>query len=157
MAKRHSRPHHTPDTRTGVRQSQFNRTQFRRENRNYNPFANDLASLFGINSAQPNTRDPYEFSDIQDRRTWDPAPLVAPRTLSGRQARVYKQQPVSIKAPQAVLFNPVHKLGFKDPKHVLLCLQRNIRKEVLHALGKTGRGGSRRRIVRRNENSAYSC
>lgn len=46
-------------------------------------------------------------------------------------------------------------LAFDMPDKVAVCVRRNRRKEVLHALGKAGSGGMRK--PRRNATSAISC
>lgn len=49
------------------------------------------------------------------------------------------------------------KLIFQQPDRTLVCVRRHTRKEVLHALKKTGRGGSRRRKPRRSWTSEIGC
>lgn len=46
---------------------------------------------------------------------------------------------------------------FKNPDRVLVCVRRNIRREVLHALNKTGRGKGKQRRPRYNVYSKISC
>lgn len=46
-------------------------------------------------------------------------------------------------------------LAFSAPDKALVCVRRNIRKEVLHALNKTGKRGQKR--PRRSWTSSYSC
>lgn len=46
-------------------------------------------------------------------------------------------------------------IGFTEPKAVALCVRRHQRREVLHALKKTGRHGARH--TRRNKWSDVSC
>lgn len=47
-------------------------------------------------------------------------------------------------------------IQFADPRRVLVCLRRNIRKEVLFALGVGGQGGAKKK-PRRTTTSGISC
>ncbi len=47
------------------------------------------------------------------------------------------------------------RLSFESPNRVLLCVRRNIRKQVMHATGKAGLVGQKK--PHRNENSEISC
>lgn len=49
------------------------------------------------------------------------------------------------------------RVGFQHPWQVIVCVRRKKRREVLFALGKGGRGGNARRVVRRNEFSEVRC
>ena len=48
-------------------------------------------------------------------------------------------------------------IGFDTPVHVLVCVRRKRRKEVLFAKRKTGRGGARQRRPRKNWFSNVHC
>lgn len=111
--------------------------------------------------------------EVEDRRLWSPdrrSAIVTP-ARSTRRWNV----PVTLKSPPRALFRArqrtvfpltpakkaIHvnaqlgRLSFKQAKHVLVCVRRQDRKEVLHALGKVGKGSSRQR--RRNEFSNIRC
>ena len=47
------------------------------------------------------------------------------------------------------------RIAFADPKRIALCIRRQKRKEVLHALNKTGKIGQKK--PQRNEYSSISC
>jgi len=49
------------------------------------------------------------------------------------------------------------RVGFSHPWQVIVCVRRKRRREVLHALRKTGRGGSKQRKPRRNFWSEVRC
>lgn len=51
-----------------------------------------------------------------------------------------------------------HTVGFEVPKDVVICLRRKRRREIMHALGKAGRGGiGRGRKRHTNDFSQISC
>lgn len=83
----------------------------------------------------------------QDNRAYNPTRISRPaRTVSGRVSSLG----VSKKASLSKV-----KLNFFSPDRVTLCVRRAQRKEVLHALGKSGRNGGRR--YRRNFYSNVKC
>lgn len=94
-------------------------------------------------------RDPFEFSEIEDYRQWQPTGRKARQvaSLSSRPAKVVTPSPVS-------MFSPIVQ-AFQYPKHVVTCVRRKVRKEVLFALGHGGRGS--RRPKRRNPRSNIKC
>lgn len=83
----------------------------------------------------------------EDRRTYHPA---GPKY---RPAESPRRHLVAVKPVQLFTAKPV--MAFDAPRHVAICVRRKVRDEVLHALGKVGRGGSRKR--RRNQNSKVRC
>lgn len=96
---------------------------------------------------------------IEDRRTWRPDALAAIRIrASVAPARVQVARPGRSPRPGRAFsfFNPPVGLQFRAPRGVLICVRRKIRKQVLHALRKTGKG-SGRRPRRRNAWSGVKC
>jgi len=99
----------------------------------------------------------WDLSDyllsIEDRRTSHPdGPVRAPR--STRAFHVNYQ----LAAPRQNKSNPwdvPSGIQFEDPSRVLICIRRKQRKEVLHALKKTGKSGQKR--PRRNHYSEVLC
>ncbi len=90
---------------------------------------------------------------VQDRRLYHPLGAARPLlTTSSRRPVLVVSQPKKQKAKPK---GPVYRVQFAKPRFVLVCVRRNIRKQVLHALNKTGRGGQRR--PRRNQWSEISC
>lgn len=89
--------------------------------------------------------DRREFHPLHD---WRPpggfvrsSALVAPRSTKGKKPYVY---------------NPTAVVGFADPGRVDVCIRRQQRRAVLHALKRTGKGaGARKR--RRNWFSSVRC
>lgn len=81
---------------------------------------------------------------IEDHRLHRPAPPVV-RSVSTRPARVLVAAPGHRAARVARTVDLG--AGFVHPERVVLCLRREARKRVLHALKKTGRGKSRRAPV----------
>lgn len=91
--------------------------------------------------------DDSEYFPV-DRREYNPSPpLTRPaKRFNGKPARVVappitKVAPRPRQSPQgrpAKLYNPAALL-FQAPKSVAVCVQRNTRKEVIHAKGKAGK------------------
>lgn len=77
------------------------------------------------------------LTSYEDRRTFSPLPkaIRVPRSFDR-----YTQLAIS-KPSSRHLAYPSHGISFKDPDRVLVCVRRHQRREVLHALHKTGRGG----------------
>lgn len=90
---------------------------------------------------------PFDLSVIEDLRQFHPRPdLVSPRPLlTFPKPRVVARQ--AYKKPTV--------LGFDVPANVLVCVRRKMRKEVLHAFNKAGKGGQKR--PRRNRFSDLRC
>lgn len=134
------------------------------EERDPSPIANDpLDSLLfePVSPATPFSPSPVPFDDlaeIQDRRLFHPDPdYVGTITGDAEIGEVYspsvprktnKKHPLQTSMPRGVM-------AFSQPAHVAVCVRRQQRREVLHALRKTGRGGSARR--RYNHNSKIRC
>lgn len=79
------------------------------------------------------------LTEVEDRRTYHPLDVFRPAMeIGGTQTtqRVVKKSPYS-KLPFG--------LSFAKPDATIICIRRNQRKEVLHAMRKTGRGQSRKR------------
>lgn len=91
---------------------------------------------------------------LEDRRYYDPLPdvLRVPRAFPQEAARIRaKSSPVKGVRNDTLS----HRVGFAVPDRVAMCVRRKQRREVIHALGKSGSGGSRRR--RRNAWSDVDC
>lgn len=82
---------------------------------------------------------PGPLDEVEDNRVWRPDVLRAPgvrglapaRLLSGAPARLQ-----SLSEPS----RPSWPLGFQEANKVVRCMRREQRKQVLHALNKTGKG-----------------
>lgn len=92
---------------------------------------------------------------MSDRRTFQPRPLRQIQTLrrpilmSGAIAPVRNFQPVR---------KPLNARSFKLPRQTVICVRRNIRKEVLHANKSIGKGKRHnRKTLRTNVTSTISC
>lgn len=85
----------------------------------------------------------------QDNRAYNPIrkTLRPARTVSGRIA--------SVSLPKYKKLSRV-KFQFDVPERVTVCVRRGVRKQVLHAYKKTGRGKSQRRR-RRSQHSNIRC
>lgn len=99
----------------------------------------------------------YKFPDltrVQDFRRFRPDEVFyVSRNFDTTRSR--------ISSPRVRVFEPAKKfrvpliLSFDYPKRVILCVRRKVRKEVLHALRKTGKGGQKR--PRRTPYSNVRC
>lgn len=82
--------------------------------------------------------------EIEDRRRYTPAGSAEPARTPRSVAKIKMHR-----------LGPLDVFGFGSPRHVLVCLRRAMRKEVLHALRKTGKGSSPPR--RFNQFSKVRC
>ncbi len=92
-------------------------------------------------------RLPALLSTIPEGRTYHPAGKGRPvLTISGTPSRGLK--------PAKKPYN----LGFIEPKKITVCVRRQRRREVMHALNKAGKSGLGLRKKRhQNEDSKISC
>lgn len=100
---------------------------------------------------------PVRLTVLEDRRSFHPAGLLRPAgVVSRRDARriveraAPKARPLSYRDPF-----PSLRLGFAVPEKVVRCVRRKQRREVVFALGKTGKGAKARR--RRDAFSDIGC
>lgn len=79
---------------------------------------------------------------FEDRRTWHPLPssLRVPRTFNSYARLRITPTPRYPRHPSTY---PSPSISFVAPQRVVLCVRRQRRREVLHALHKAGRGGQR--------------
>ncbi|AZL82719.1 hypothetical protein [Apis mellifera associated microvirus 38] len=84
---------------------------------------------------------------IEDRRTWHPSPYRPAASLITPNHNLKAKPHRGLAVPYGV--------NFGEPKPVI-CARRAIRKQVLFAKKKTGRGKARRR-PRRNMFSSVGC
>lgn len=89
-----------------------------------------------------------DLNEVEDRRTWQPDKPRGFRAAASTRERVAPTK-TSVRLTSPVVSS------FKAPAHVAICVRRKIRKSVLHALDKVGKGSSRPR--RRNEWSNVKC
>lgn len=105
------------------------------------------------------TMSPRSMSSIalsSDRRFFHPQGLLSPAYALSRSSRILE---VPRAKPRPNRFRKLsvspHIAAFHAPERVLVCVRRSIRKEVIHALGHSGRSGQR--PPRRSEFSSISC
>lgn len=92
--------------------------------------------------------------EVEDRRVFQPDRLVS-KSSRRNLVRLTLAKPKPGRHPAAGL-REIHRLTFRAPRFVAVCVRRKRRKEVLFALMKTGKGSSTRR-ARRTLNSSISC
>lgn len=97
---------------------------------------------------------------IEDRREFHPEGDFRPA-----RGFVYPRHRLVVSVPRQEpsrlpdTFTPAVPVGvaFKAPRQVAICVRRKQRREVLHAVGKTGRGSRFHRAPRRNIYSEIRC
>lgn len=124
-------------------------------------------STFTSRPRLASTLSPLRVSPVRpsllDGRFFSFEPVRSARLVSGVTAGVRlvdRKRSRGSMAGRFPLFSSGTKavLGFKSPRRVDLCIRRKERREVLHALGRVGRGGTRRgRRYRRNYQSDITC
>lgn len=102
-----------------------------------------------------------QLSEIEDGRYFHPDPgerSVASTSRRRHVATTLQKQTLSQSraARLGLEFSDVQSLNFSAPRFVSVCIRRNERKEVLHALGKVGRG-SGSKFRRRTKHSNVRC
>lgn len=99
------------------------------------------------------------FTEIEDRRTYYPGKIRPAASISKPRYRVVaKDRPLkssNYRSPFKLSSGTRAVLAFANPKRVLVCVRRKIRKEVLHAFKIAGSGGLKR--SRRSQFSSISC
>lgn len=113
----------------------------RRSNIRTRDFNTSITNLLrsGTYSPSPISLRPPSFLTLyEDRRTWAPPIAVRSARSFDRPTRLN----ISRTSPARRLAKfPSAGVSFVAPKQVLVCVRRHQRREVLHALHKTGRGG----------------
>lgn len=88
------------------------------------------------------------LTEIEDRRSH----RGPPRSISGANYSLVAHQPrKNLARPRTKV---PYQIAFSNPRQLMVCLRRNIRKRVIHAIGKAGRGN---RKPRRNAYSNIRC
>lgn len=120
------------------------------------------AVLLGVGFSK-NSGSTY-LRSIEDRRTWHPEGINRPARLfhapSARFRQIerpYRRPNEAVRSAAFTAFKSFAPAGiaFQNPSRVLICVRRNIRREVLHARGVAGRSGLR--PPRRSWSSGISC
>lgn len=94
----------------------------------------------------------------EDRRKWHPEGTRAPaRSFSSTRHRLRAVLPKRVQGTFSLssLYSPPIAVGFREPNRVLICVRRQIRREVLHA--KRIAGGSGFKKPKYNEYSRVRC
>jgi len=130
------------------------RDSYSNKRRDTSRIANDFSLPFDM----PSPRSMTYLSEIEDRRNYHPSGVTSPaRSFSRPQHTLVTPGP---KNPDRV-GNSIRSstlpsaVAFQAPTKVLVCVRRHIRKEVLHALQKTGKSGQKR--PRRSYYSDIHC
>lgn len=106
---------------------------------------------------------------FEDRRTFHPDFIRPAFSLPRASSRLIVGKGILVGRPNtnvsrsdtvrsALRGSIPHQVGFEVPKDVVICLRRKRRREIMHALGKAGRGGiGRGRKRHTNHFSEISC
>lgn len=115
--------------------------------------ASDIANL-GLLDGLPFAGSVAPLLEVEDRRQFTPAVYRPARTFRGwaRLGLSGSARPNRVKPARVDL----GRVSFSAPGSTVICVRRSRRREVLHALRKTGRGSGGGR-KRRNEFSSVSC
>lgn len=122
---------------------------FDRRPQDYDPPANRLLpSLFQNPSFVQST-----LSDVEDDRSWNPDRVPRARQVRRRVAAVHPRKTATgYRSPLHLL----DKFSFVNPRFVIKCVRRKIRKSILHAMGQAGKGSGRKLKGRKYRRTAYS-
>ncbi|QXP07907.1 MAG: hypothetical protein [Arizlama microvirus] len=146
----------------------------RNRNRNYRSqrrvtYDNANRRLPRRNTSGTRTRQTPSLTLFEDRRRFDPAGDFSPAKSFNKPRHrltdvpVYENKNLNRVSTLPRFYEVVQprprkiksKISFQQPDQVLICVRRNQRKEVLHALRKTGQSGQKK--PRFNEYSSISC
>lgn len=99
--------------------------------------------------------------EVQDNRAYYPEDTRPALDIAGRPHTLQYPSPKKTKLNKDrfayLRAFPSSRVQFTNSQNVLLCIRRKRRKEVLHALKKTGRGKGKQRRPRRSRYSSISC
>lgn len=119
-------------------------------------FLSPLPDLF--RQEHPFTPVRSNLSEIEDGRYWHPDPIRNARTPRQWVSRFNLAKPVRRSTQRvdrrAIAFADPQSLSFRNNKHVVVCVRRKQRREVLFA---KGRGGGGKKRGRRNYWSNVRC
>lgn len=125
-----------------------------------------LGSLLERVSMPPAVAEPSvtNLADVEDGRLWHPDPEQGALTIGGRFAQVVVHKrpivsrsntiwsasglPVGVQVPVGV--------RFESPLKVITCVRRKVRRQIMFATGRSGKGVKKRQ-PRRNWRSNVSC
>lgn len=112
------------------------------------PISTDLSSLRALQALRA-----HQLAKTQDLRTWHPQRMNRPLLTTRLGRASIRETTKRGKRPMAIggLIR-----AFRAPRRVLVCLRRKVRREVLHALSRTGLGAKQRKR-RRNQYSEIRC
>lgn len=126
----------------------------------------DLSSLIAPlpRPAPAITLSPSNYTnllEVQDNRAYYPEDFRPALDIAGRPHTLQSPSPKKTKLNKdrfaSLRAFPSSRVQFTNSQNVLLCVRRKRRKEVLHALKKTGRGKRKQRRPRRSRYSSISC
>lgn len=98
------------------------------------------------------------LTDVEDFRTWTPHRVRRPKTVRGSYAGVSGSgdPPPRKIPPRSHIRNFFRRLKFEASQFTLVCIRRNVRREIAHAFKFAGKG-KRKRKPRYNRFSKVRC
>lgn len=119
-------------------------TKGRRSNNSRTRDASRIAKV-SLRSSPHRPRISSDFTRVQDTRLFHPKKVLQyveniPLYRTAPKPRIVARRSQVFTASRS----PATRLQFSSPFRVLVCVRRKIRKEVLHAFRKTGKGGQKR-------------
>lgn len=132
--------------------------------------ANDLESLLSRSISEPILSPLRPFSspllEVEDGRSWDPVGIPAPKTITGNRTWNVVQLPKRTLHSRSVIARHYYTnfpVGLQLPVGitrtgmfpVVTCVRRKIRKAVMFATGRTGKGAKAKRHY--NSRSGMKC
>lgn len=99
---------------------------------------------------------PTLLPEIEDRRLFHPQDVFRPAKGLSKGSTLLEVRPVGDRTKRARGMSSPETIRFSIPNHVAICVRRKRRREVLFALGKTGKGSKKFRR-RRNYYSGVNC
>lgn len=94
---------------------------------------------------------------LEDRRAFSPSGRAPLRSIHREIFQTLQRTRSTRGAARTAPLSPMLENTFDDPQRVIVCLRRKARKEVLHALKKTGGRGGRKKKPRRTWQSDFKC
>lgn len=133
-------------------------------------FSNGTLPVYTTPQFRPTPVHPIRSSalrEFEDRRTFYPTVIRPAATFSSPNHRLVAVDRSYFKRPrvqttprwnfQTQMSGTKASIAFAEPTRTLICVRRQQRREVLHALNKTGHGTGATRYSRWNEYSNVRC
>lgn len=95
--------------------------------------------------------------ELEDRRAYTPSGPAPLRSIHRETFQTLQRTRSTRASARSSPLSAMLENTFDDPQRVIVCLRRQTRKQVLHALKKTGGRGGRKKKPRRTWQSQFKC